>query len=217
MKINNSNKKVKNPFERMQKGSVATLCILCTLLFAVSGCEKQKSVPWVVELKLKPQSDESYLATEDPKIQALTYKYRVKFYQSYPSYNAPAFLLYYTLTGNKDRESTIKDFISTGIFEDNVMFCIHFACGVRFKLKPQTDENYLATEDPEIQALISRHGVALRQTAPGAKNPELLLYYDLSTMEDNREINMAYVIEDFLAMGKFEDDFHAYGGNIDPL
>ena len=30
---------------------------------------------------------------------------------------------------------------------------------VQFKLKPQTDESYLATEDPEIQALVLKHGV----------------------------------------------------------
>ena len=32
---------------------------------------------------------------------------------------------------------------------------------VRIKLKPQRDTNYLATKDPEIKALVLKHGVEL--------------------------------------------------------
>ena len=210
---------IKNPFA-IQKVAAVTLCML---FFTVTGCGKQNSV-WTVELKLKPGADESYLATENTKIKALISKHRVRFYRSYPGFNPPVFLLYYTLTGNSDRESTIKDFLATGMFDDNVReLCIHFACGVRLKLKPHADEGYLATDDPEIQALISKHGIAFKQNWAGFKerpdyilNPELLLYYSL-TNEYYIEVNMVNVIQDFLATGKFEDDFHAYGEDAHPL
>ncbi|MCL2681989.1 MAG: hypothetical protein FWE63_00720 [Bacteroidales bacterium] len=191
------------------KAQILKLTAILLILAGGLGSCKDKSERWTVQLRLKSQTDEHYLAIEDPKIKALISKHRVQFYQSYPEFNPPVFLLYYTLTGNNSKENVIKDFLSTSIFDGNVReICIHFACGLTLKLKPQADENYLATEDPEIQALISKHGVALRQAAPGAQNPELLLYYTLSTMEDNREVNMVIVIKDFLATGKFEDDFH---------
>jgi len=183
----------------------AVLLILAGLV----SCDK-KNEKWTVQLKLKPQADESYLATENPKIQALVSKHKVKFYQSYTEYNVPVFLLYYTLTGNSNKENTIRDFFDTGMFENKLWEgCIHFYCGVRLKLKPQEDENYLATEDPEIQALVVKHGVAFRQTYPGPKStPELLLFYSI-TNEYYLKINMVTVVKDFLATGKFEDDFIA--------
>ena len=50
----------------------------------------------------------------------------------------------------------------------------------RLKLKPPKDKSYLATEDPEMKALVTKHKLlAFELTYPGAKNPELLLYYDL--------------------------------------
>ena len=43
-----------------------------------------------------------------------------------------------------------------------------------------------------------------------------MLYYTLLTMEDNKEVNMAEVLKDFLATGKFEDDFHEYEATAHP-
>ena len=78
---------------------------------------------------------------------------------------------------------------------------------VKLKLKPQEDESYLATNDPEIRALVSKHDVTLRQTYQGFKTPELLLYYVLEGKGCNKE----NAIKDFLATGKFEDEVYEYG------
>jgi len=165
---------------------------------------------WTVQLRLKPLVDESYLATENPEIKALISKHDVTFYQSYPEFDFPVFLLYHTLMGNNyynDKKNIIKDFLASDLFDDNVRdYCIHFACGVELKLIPQEDENYLATEDPKIQALVAKHGVAFRQAYPGSINPILGLYYVLFGGD-----NMPKAIQDFLATGKFEEDFYDYG------
>jgi len=88
----------------------------------------------------------------------------------------------------------------------NQINCTRPMWSVRLILKPQADENYLAIEDPEILVLVSNHKVTLRQSAPGAKNPELLLYYDLIGTECNKE----FTIKDFLATGKFENGVYEY-------
>ena len=48
--------------------------------------------------------------------------------------------------------------------------------GARLKLKPKY-ESYCPTEDPEMKALLSKHGLGMRQTYGGFKTAELLLYY----------------------------------------
>jgi len=80
--------------------------------------------------------------------------------------------------------------------------------GAMLRLKPQADENYSPMEDPEIQALLLKHGLGMRQTSPGAINPELRLDYTL-TIETNRKCWENY-IEEFLATGKFEDEVYLY-------
>ena len=79
---------------------------------------------------------------------------------------------------------------------------------VRLKLKPQEDEKYLATEDPEIQDLLAKHGVTIVQTCPGAKTLELLLYYYLKGPGRMSKENRENVIKDFLSTEKFEDEVH---------
>ena len=74
---------------------------------------------------------------------------------------------------------------------------------VRLTLKPQPNADYLATEDPEIIALVLKHGVEFRLSAPGI--PQFLLLYDLSG-KDGRKI----VMKDFFATGKFEEKFYEY-------
>jgi len=81
---------------------------------------------------------------------------------------------------------------------------------VRLTLRPQADENYLATEDPEIQALVEKHDVTLSQTSPGAQDPKLLLCYAITGKWCNKK-NKENAIKDFLATGKFEDDVYEYG------
>ena len=77
---------------------------------------------------------------------------------------------------------------------------------VRLKLKPQLDKKYLANEDPEIKALISKHDLMFYQTYPETKSvPELLLYYTLKG-KNNKE----NAIKDFLETGKFENDVYEY-------
>jgi hypothetical protein len=163
---------------------------------------------WTTGLKLKSGLDEDYLETKYPEIETLIAKHDVLFCQSYPGFSFPVFLLYYTLSGNGDREHVIEDFLSVGIFDYNVRGrCAHFACGVRLKLKPQTDENYLVTKDPEIWALILKHDIIFRQANPGAKDPELLLFY---VLEGNGRGNMVNVVIDILSTGKFEYDFYDF-------
>jgi len=161
---------------------------------------------FTVQFKLSPQTSNG-LATENPEIQALVAKHGVMFYQSYSEFTIPQFLLYYTLTGYGYKHVIIQDFLATGLFDDNVRdYCIHFHCGVTLRLIPQADPNYLATENPIIQALIEKHGVRFRQTAPGSVNPESLLLYNLENPDlfSNREINMLNALKDFLATGLFE-------------
>ncbi len=71
---------------------------------------------------------------------------------------------------------------------------------VELKQKPQTDTNYILTEDPEIIALSLKYETILKQSCPGAKTPELLLFY---TLIGNG--NKDTIINDYLATGKFED------------
>ncbi|MDR2148734.1 MAG: hypothetical protein LBE91_20020 [Tannerella sp.] len=87
-----------------------------------------------------------------------------------------------------------------------------FSLSVRLKLKPQADENYLATEDPEMKALVLKHDVAFKQSFPGPKStPELLLDYDLTRKHSMSKENFEKAINDFLDTGKFEDDVYEYG------
>ena len=88
----------------------------------------------------------------------------------------------------------------------------HLTWSVRLKLKPQSDESYLPTEDPVIKALLLKYGVAFKQSFPGAKTPELLLYYDLTASGSTDRESMENIINDFLSTGKFdEDDVYEYG------
>ena len=104
------------------------------------------------------------------------------------------------------RSATIK--ISMGGLSEYVFVeqavCIPPWIGwnVVLRLKPQKDENFSATEAPEIIALIEKHGVVFRQRNPGANNPELLLYYNLG----GEDCNTGHIIlQEFLATGLFED------------
>ena len=81
---------------------------------------------WSVRLKLKPQADKNYLATEDPEFLVLVSEYDVILKQTYPSEKStPELLLYYDLT-RKDIMSweffknVIYKFLDTGKFEDYV-------------------------------------------------------------------------------------------------
>jgi len=64
---------------------------------------------WSVGLRLKPQADESYLATKDPKMKVLSAKYGVTLEWSDQ--------LYYYLRGNgSNKEDAVNDFLATGKF-----------------------------------------------------------------------------------------------------
>ena len=82
---------------------------------------------------------------------------------------------------------------------------------VKLTLKTQSDENYLATEAPEIMTLVAKHDVIFYQTWPDPKAPrELLLLYTLAGKGYDKE-NKENIISDFLATGKFEDEVFEYG------
>jgi len=180
---------------------------------------------WAVQIRLKPQADESYVATEDPEIMALVSKHEVIFWQIYASKVIqvnPIYLVLYGIKGknsmsNESRENCIEDFLATGKFEDEVVKISirEPTWSVRFRLKPQTDgsyvTSYIATEDPEIMALVSKHDVMFRQTYPGSRStPALLSYYTLTGKCSKSNESRENCIEDFLATGKFEDEVYEY-------
>jgi len=72
---------------------------------------------------------------------------------------------------------------------------------VVFKLKSTVDEKYLATEDPKMKTLTSRHGVTLKMTPP-CPYSERVIRYHLIGKGRNKE----KVVKDFLTTGKFERD-----------
>ena len=172
---------------------------------------------WFARLKLKPQADDNYLATEDPEIKALLLKYDVKITQNWQGLTSdPELLLYYDLTGKdnmsmESQEKCINDFLTTEKFEDEVILDTGETWSVRLILKPQADENYLATEDPEIKKLILKYGMAMRQTYPEPRStPDLLLYYTLTGPSNMNRESRENCIADFLATGKFEDEVYEY-------
>jgi len=145
-------KVIKNLFERKQKSVVSILCIV---FIVASGCRKSNS----------------------------------------------------THENNEEQTSSLNNNTEEPMTQQEI--CDVFPWGVRLKLKPQEDESYFPTKDPKIKDLLSKHGLGMRQTYPGPKStPELLLYYTL-TIDDFRECRGNYV-NDFLATGRFEDDFNAY-------
>ena len=106
-------------------------------------------------------------------------------------------------------ENTTKNYWRSSEFED----CMGFTgCAVRIKLKPQTDERYLATEDPEMIALVSKYNLTLYQTYPGKEKstPDLLLYYTLKTNDCMSRENWEKAVNEFLSTGKFEDEVYEY-------
>ena len=82
---------------------------------------------------------------------------------------------------------------------------------VKIKLKPQSDKNYVATEDAKMMQLASKHGVTMKQSwwLPST-NPELYLYYDLRVKGSTSKESKENFIKDFLATGKFEDEVYEY-------
>ena len=76
---------------------------------------------WAVDLKLKPQTDPDYLATEDPEIKALELKHDVTLEQSYAGFKTQEMLLLYTLRGKGSRKKALDDFFATGKFDENFL------------------------------------------------------------------------------------------------
>lgn len=182
--------------------------------------EENDAWGWFARLKLKPQADEGYLATEDFEIKALLLQHDVQMTQFWhgPSPD-PEFLLYYDITVKdgmsvENRKKCIKDLIATGKFEDYIV--CNTCTGevdwvIKLKLKPQIDDSYLATEDAEIKALLLKHAVTMVQSWIGpTTNPELLLYYDIQGTSSMSQENRESCIKDFLATGKFEDEVYEY-------
>ena len=82
---------------------------------------------------------------------------------------------------------------------------------VRLKLKPKEDGSYLATEDPEMKALIMKHDVTLWQAFHNTTNQEILNYYNLTRKNSMSTKNWGNAIKEFLSTGKFEDEIYEYG------
>ena len=201
------------------------IAIVCVLFFAIWSCAEQEPATlednenyladnWHVTLKLIPPEDEDYSVTEDSEIKALMLKHGLTLVRLFPNAIHPKYEFFYELTGKgiKDNDA-IMEILATGRFEDRYW---NFGDNlfpeeewrfwddrwvVRLTLIRQTDESYLPTEDPEIQALIEKHGVMLRQiwTMPST-NPDLFLDYDLIGRGGNKEV----AIKDFISTGKFD-------------
>ena len=78
---------------------------------------------------------------------------------------------------------------------------------VSLRYKYKTDEGFLATRDSEIIALTAKHRVTFKQTNPHALiGGEAFRIYNMV----GRGNNMNDAIRDFLATGKFEDEFFVY-------
>ena len=73
---------------------------------------------------------------------------------------------------------------------------------VTLTLKSQPNGNYSITEHPDIKSLVLKHNVLFFQRSPGAKNPELLLYYILRGKNCDKRNT---VIRAFLTTGMFKD------------
>ena len=79
-----------------------------------------------------------------------------------------------------------------GVFSNR---CVPDWWGVRFKLKPQTNENYIITKDQKMKALSAKHNVTLELYSGS--------FYYLTGRGSNKEDT----INDFLATGKFENEY----------
>jgi len=138
------------------------------------------NLAWNVIIKLKPQADASYLATEDPEILALVLKHDLIFGKSLSSSSTTFdYSLYYSLysMNMENKEDAVKDFLETGKFEAEVIYDSTEGPDwvVKLKLKPHVDTSYLATEDPEIIDLVLKYDATFSQSwwLP-TTNPELL-------------------------------------------
>ena len=179
---------------------------------------------WFARLKLKPQTDANYRVTEDPEMMALLLKHYATITQSWRwSVSDPELLLYYDLRGkyntgvinNRERDNCIRDFLSTGKFEDEAVYenssTLEVDWAVKLKIKPQADESYRATNDPVIMAVVLKHNVLMLLSwwIP-TTNPDLLLYYDLRGKGSMSRESKENVINALLATGKFEDEVYEY-------
>ena len=87
---------------------------------------------------------------------------------------------------------------------DNTVY--RWLWSLQIKQKPQTDERYLATEDPEIKAILLRHDVELNQSSPNTRNSALMLYY---TLRGNS--CWMNVVKELFATGKFKNRIYHDG------
>ncbi|MCL2074345.1 MAG: hypothetical protein FWH18_10510 [Marinilabiliaceae bacterium] len=178
-------------------------CINSSNTLELASKEEDLDERWAGRMRLKSQADEHYLPTEDPEIIAILQKHKVAMYQSFPHQTEPQALLSYTLegTGVVCKENSLKDLFATGKFYD--LFDETWAGDLI--LKPQEDVNYVATNDPEIIAIVEKHGVELSQVWAGPRdviNPDLLLIY---LLKGTGMVSKEKSLSDFFATGKFEE------------
>ena len=102
-----------------------------------------QELEFVVELKLKPQTNRSYVSAEVAEISTLTAKHGVVLTQTYPNAKNPELLLYHYIIGKGNRESIIKDFLATGKFENKTY--------EYDDVHPATCANPVWVNDPEFQ------------------------------------------------------------------
>ena len=204
----------------MNLNKIKILAFLLILAGVFSSCiksnlkEGELDEKWAgrmrVKIQIRPQIKElfgeNYLATEDPEIIAILQKHDVGLYRTYPDEIDIVLLQHYTLIGKgvESKDNSIKDLFATGKFEE----WFDETWSGMIKLKPQENENYLATRDPEMISIINKHGIKFYRTWSGTKDVELLLYY---TLEGTGVISKENAIRDLFATGKFEEWYKESG------
>ena len=102
--------------------------LILMMLFASLQAYSQE---FGAKIKMKPQADRSYRASEDAEIRALAARHGLGIRRSLPAstdsvVTNPELFLYYTITIEERRyrtdyrENYINDFLATGKFEDEV-------------------------------------------------------------------------------------------------
>ena len=200
--------------------------ILLSVIFFICFQGFCRESPYAVRLRLKSEVGMSFIASEDPEMKAIAAKHGAIFSRSCPDTDIPELAMYYDLSGT-DKEGewvhddapvacdkAVDDFLATGKFENFVFsfgridpgWCSlwrqlesGFAVDIRLIPSLYADKNYNVLEDPEIKALVAKHGVKFFQSYPNSQYPSWLEQYAILGIDRNIEP----IIRDFIATGKF--------------
>ena len=203
-----------------------TKSILLSIVFFICFQGFCQGSHYAVRLRLKSEVGRSFIASEDPEMKAIAAKHNIGFNQSCPDTDIPELAMYYDLTGTDKGgewvhpdapltcDKAVDDFLATGKFENfvfsfegiSIPWCSQwrqlesgFTVDIRLIPSLYADKTYDVIEDPEIKALVEKHGVKFYQSYPNSKYPSWREQYGILGIDCNIEP----VIRDFIATGKF--------------